>query len=145
MGITVGLEGLASEVLLIDRSELALSVAEQNAEKFGAKVRTRCGDLLSGVEGEFDVVMANLPYVDQGWEVSVETKFEPEMALFAGDGGLELIKKLVQQLDGVLAARGYLILEADARQHAEIVKYGNSHGLELVEISGMVVVMRAID
>ncbi len=44
------------------------------------------------------VVTANLPYVPSGFEVNVETKFEPQVALWGGEDGMDLYRKLLQQL-----------------------------------------------
>ena len=103
-----------------DVSPAALAVAEQNAERLGAQVGFFASDLLSKVEHAYDVIVANLPYVAEDWERSPETAFEPELALFADDDGLALIKKLIAEAPHWLAEDGYLVLEADPRQFAHI-------------------------
>ena len=144
IGITLWLEGLADEVFLVDKSARALEVARRNADELGAKVVVREGDLLEGVEEGVDVIVANLPYVDERWEVSPETKFEPREALFARDNGLELYTKLVQQAQGVLGAGGWLVMEADTRQHERLAETGRANGFELGRISGLIVAMRRV-
>jgi release factor glutamine methyltransferase len=75
----------------------ALAVARENAARLGLDVRFRRADLLRGVDGHFDAVLANLPYVAPGAaELAPEIlRYEPELALFAGDDGLDLIRRLV--------------------------------------------------
>ncbi|MCL2444673.1 peptide chain release factor N(5)-glutamine methyltransferase [Candidatus Saccharibacteria bacterium] len=144
IGITVWLEGLAGDVVLIDKNTRALEVARKNAKELGAEVVLVEGDLLTGIGEEFDVVMANLPYVDEDWEVSKETRFEPREALFADDEGLELYKKLVQQTPSILVSGGYLVMEADVRQHNKLIELGQKTGFELVEVSDLIVVMKLL-
>jgi len=103
-----------------DVSAAALAIAEQNAERMGAQVTFFESNLLARAEHSYDVILANLPYVAEDWERSPETNFEPRLALFAVDAGLELIKKLVTQAPQLLNENGYLLLEADPRQFAHI-------------------------
>jgi release factor glutamine methyltransferase len=73
----------------------ALAVARANAERLGLEVEFVRSDLLEET-GECDAVLANLPYVSRGAAVDVEVaRWEPAGAVFAGDGGLELIARLV--------------------------------------------------
>jgi len=92
----------------VDISEDALEVARVNSGYHG--LETHCqifqSDLLSNVEErKFDVIVANLPYVrDEAGETSGGLlsegvkKFEPGSALFGGGDGLELYKKLIQEI-----------------------------------------------
>jgi release factor glutamine methyltransferase len=85
-----------------DVSGDALAVARANAERLGLEVRFVRADLLDGVEGSFEAVLANLPYVETGAELAPEiARYEPSCALFAGDDGLEAIRRLVTMLDGI--------------------------------------------
>ncbi len=75
----------------------ALAVAGANAARLGLDVRFRRADLLAGVDERFDAVLANLPYVARGAsglppEIVL---YEPEPALFGGDDGLDLVRRLV--------------------------------------------------
>lgn len=122
IAITAALELPDAQVSGCDISESALAVAHQNTDKFEAPVEFFTSNLLARAKGRYDAVIANLPYVDRAWECSPETNAEPELALFADDHGLALIKKLIAQAPGKLSPKGYLLLEADPRQHAEIIK-----------------------
>ena len=56
--------------------------------------RLVCGDLLGGVGGPFDAVLANLPYVAEGLALPPEiSRYEPPSALFAGPDGLDVIRR----------------------------------------------------
>ncbi len=82
----------------IDISQGALAVARENARRLRLAVDFVGGDLLD--EGCYDAVLANLPYVADGDELSPEIeRWEPPEALFAGSDGLEKIRRLTGRLD----------------------------------------------
>lgn len=141
LGITAKLELPALSVSLSDISRHTLSVAEKNARNLHASVQTIESDLLpSG--GSYDIILANLPYVDSSWERNKETDFEPELALFANDNGLELIKKLIDQSARQITSSGLLLLEADPRQMVSIRAYASSNDFTPIETSGFATVFR---
>lgn len=93
------------EAWATDISYAALKVAAKNVQLHGLKDRIHLlhSDLLDSVdimlfEGDKLVVTANLPYVPKGYEVNIETRFEPQIALYGGDDGLDIYKKLLEQL-----------------------------------------------
>ena len=55
-------------ILAVDKSLEALSVAKKNAKKLGAEVEFCESNLLGAVDGDFDIIVANLPYVDTKWD-----------------------------------------------------------------------------
>jgi release factor glutamine methyltransferase len=86
----------------IDLSKDAIAVAIDNASRLGIAAEFVVGDLLAGFVGEFDAVLANLPYVADGAELAPEiSRYEPGSALFAGPDGLDVIRRLMAMLDGV--------------------------------------------
>lgn len=125
IGLTLSAELQNVTVTLSDVSPEALEVAKKNAKKLRMKsVEFIESDLLDHwhKKGQaFDVIVANLPYVDTTWERSPETRHEPSLALFADDNGLEFIKPLIEQAPEVLISGGYLLLEADPEQHSTII------------------------
>ncbi len=92
---------LPLSILGIEKSGEALEVARENVKKHGLQevIELRQGDLLSELKGKFDILVANLPYVDEKSELGPGVReFEPHEALFAEDGGLELYKKVLKQV-----------------------------------------------
>ncbi|MBR2586756.1 HemK family protein methyltransferase [Candidatus Saccharibacteria bacterium] len=138
---TLKLELEEAEVFACDISDSALEVAKQNARALGASVSFLKSDLLKDIEGNFDLVVANLPYVDRTWDwLDLKSLAkEPELALFAEDGGLKLIKSL---LDEALHRTKFLILEADPCQHEKILAY-NEH-YRLIKTSGFQLLFRVL-
>lgn len=149
VGITLKLENPTLNVTLSDISTKALQIAQQNAKRLSAKVDFTQSNLLSHLLvfsfSHFDFIVANLPYVDKNWKTSPELKHEPELALYANDNGLELIKKLIEQTPEVISPHGYLLLEADPEQHDLIVQYAEKYGLTLQEIKGYAIALRSQD
>ena len=89
---------LSASVLGVDVSEKALLVAQRNAKKYNLDILFEKSDLLESVKGDFDIIVANLPYVPEKYEVSPDLSFEPASAIFSGDSGLDLISELQVQL-----------------------------------------------
>lgn len=89
------------DVLGTDLSADALAVARSNAAALGLDVQFIQADLLDGLP-PFDAVLANLPYVASSAVVAPEiSRYEPRIALFAGEDGLQQIRRLVAMLEGV--------------------------------------------
>ncbi len=132
LGITAKLEFPELMVTLADISPPALVVARTNAQRLHADVALLESDLLQSYHLQADVIIANLPYVDSAWEVSPDTIHEPSLALFADDGGLTLIHKLIDQAVSVLTPQGLLLLEADPRQHRLIIARASHQGFHII-------------
>ncbi len=114
------------QISLSDRCAEALAVCRANAQQLGLdRVRILEGDLLAPVAGEqFEVIVSNPPYVaagdphlDQG-----DLRFEPDSALSAGAGGLDVIKRLIDQAGDHLVAGGWLMLEHGHDQAAAVAE-----------------------
>jgi release factor glutamine methyltransferase len=89
-------------VVGVDISPDALAVARSNAAELGLDVEFVQADLLEGVPGEFDAVLANLPYVAEGSALPPEIEgYEPELALFGGPDGMDPVRRLLAMLDAV--------------------------------------------
>lgn len=142
LGITAKLEVPELEVTLVDISRQALKVAETNAVALHADVAITRSDLLLEYPFVADYIIANLPYVDSIWERSPETHYEPSLALFADDEGLALIYKLIDQAPSHLVTGGYLLLEADPRQHDAIIRYTKRQQFRLCEIRDYIILLQ---
>ncbi len=137
LAITLALEKPNARVTGVDISKKALFVAAENMIELGAKVNFFESDLLDGVgEEKFDVIVANLPYVDISWPwKSKELDWEPGLALYAGDRGLEIVKKMIRQAEN---RTKYLVLEVDTCQHDEVKKYAAKYNFRHIETQGFI-------
>jgi release factor glutamine methyltransferase len=104
-----------AQVLGVDVSEDALALAQENAARLNLSERVQFlkGRLLENIEGAFDLVVANLPYVSiqDRHTLSLEVLHDPEVALFAGAQGDELVSELIDQAQFRLRPGGLLALE----------------------------------
>lgn len=103
-----------AEIVAVDCSAAALEVARANAVRHDVADRIRFveGDLLTSVApGEVDIVAANPPYVASAAELEPELGWEPREALFAGDDGLAVLRRLIPQAAEKLCPAGWLVSE----------------------------------
>ena len=117
-----------------DVSEDALAVARANASRLGLNVHFLWADLLEGVEDELDAVLANLPYVADGERATLSpeiVRHEPAGALFAGDDGLDAIRRLVSELARRPSVR-FVALEVGAGQAPAVAEMCEAAGFEKV-------------
>jgi release factor glutamine methyltransferase len=123
-----------ARIVATDISPAALAVAEWNAARNGCADRVRFfeGDLLEPVAGEhFDIVVSNPPYVPASNRDTLDVEvrdYEPAQALFAGDDGLDIYRRLIPAAFGALVPGGFLVLE---------IGYGQREGVQaLLEGAG---------
>jgi release factor glutamine methyltransferase len=111
----------------VDVSEEALGLARENAERLGltSRVQFSRGHLLEGIDGKFDLIVANLPYISMQDRQSLarEVLHDPEMALFGGERGDELIRELIEQAPSRLRPNGLLALEVGLGQSASLSEF----------------------
>ena len=123
IAITLALELPNSQITAVDISAKALDCAQYNAKALGASnISTKLSNLFESTPEKYDIIVANLPYVDRGWDwLDQKTlSYEPEAALYAPDEGLALIKQTILDAPKHLKPGGFLILEADISQHQKI-------------------------
>lgn len=122
IALALATEGPFRRVVASDVSADALELARANHQRAapGAAVDFRLGPGYRPVGGErFDVVVSNPPYVAEGerGELDAEVRdWEPELALFAGADGLDVLRELVRGAPSVLCPGGLLALEIGASQ-----------------------------
>ncbi|HEX7263428.1 MAG TPA: peptide chain release factor N(5)-glutamine methyltransferase [Candidatus Dormibacteraeota bacterium] len=112
----------AVEVWASDVSPEALEVAARNVARHDLvdRVHIACGDLLVPLTGSFDLICANLPYVALGSHLPAEVTAQPQTALYAGDGGTELVLRLLADAPARLNPGGRLLAEVSPEIVSEI-------------------------
>lgn len=104
-----------AEVDLTDISEDALAVAESNIELHGLTDRVRAiqSDVFGSVDGRYDVILSNPPYVDAEDMANMpeEYRHEPELGLAAGEDGLDIAHRIIAGAAEHLTDTGLLIVE----------------------------------
>lgn len=115
---------LNCKMVASDISEEALGVAELNAEKHGLRDRIEFvkSDLFSDLNGSFDVILSNPPYI-AGVEFSdlpEEVLREPKIALYGGEDGLDFYRFIFSEAGKFLKHGGYIALEVGFGQAGSI-------------------------
>ena len=134
-----------ARITATDTSDDALSLARENAARLGLPERVAFikSDLLAAIDGTFDLIVANLPYIPAGdrTTLSREVLHDPEAALFAGERGTEMICKLIDAARAHLSAGGLLALELGIGQAGELsalMAEKNYHDIEQIrDYSGL--------
>jgi release factor glutamine methyltransferase len=116
----------------IDRSPAAAAVAKGNAERLGLGQRAAfiVGDWTAAINGRFDLVLANPPYIGTGEPLDREVAdFEPASALFAGADGLDDYRRIIPGLTGLMAPGGSAHLEIGHAQSNLVRTMAEAAGL----------------
>lgn len=140
VAVAIARECVRAAVTASDISEAALDVARRNAARHGVASRVRCVqlDLLAGLPTPLDLILANPPYVPTVAAPTLEPEvreFEPPAALFAGNDGLHIIRRLISDAPHALGRGGLLMFEFGVGQpDAVTAMLESASGLELVEL-----------
>ena len=125
IALTLAAEFPAAEIVGVDISEDALMLARENAEQLNLADRVRFlrSNLFENVQPNFDLIVANLPYVstEDRQKLSREVLRDPEAALFAGPRGDELVRQLIVQAASWLRPGGILAMEIGIGQSETLV------------------------
>jgi release factor glutamine methyltransferase len=126
VALAVGTEVPHAEVAAVELSPEAFVWARRNRERAGAEnVRMVFGDLAEALpewDGTVDVVVSNPPYIPLGAiprdpEVRL---FDPELALYGGEDGLDVVRSLSRRALALLHPGGFLVIEHGELQGADI-------------------------
>jgi release factor glutamine methyltransferase len=122
VAITFAAEMPAARVDAVDISAEALALAQENSARHGVaeRITFHTTDLLDGIEGPFDLVVANLPYVPSAElpRLAREVQHDPRVALDGGAEGMDIISRLIESATKCL--RGELALEIGHGQAAAV-------------------------
>ncbi len=122
-----------AQVLAVDASADALTVARANAERLGLPVRFQPANWLAGVEGLFDAIVSNPPYIPSADPHLAALTHEPLQALASGADGLEDIRTIVAQAPTHLRPGGWLLLEHGYDQAEAVQALLATHGFAQVQ------------
>lgn len=122
-----------AQVLAVDASTDALAVAQANAERLGLPVRFQPANWLAGVEGPFDAIVSNPPYIPSADPHLAALTHEPLQALASGADGLEDIRTIVAQAPTHLRPGGWLLLEHGYDQAQAVQALLATHGFAQVQ------------
>jgi release factor glutamine methyltransferase len=116
LAVTLAKELPQSRLMAVDISPEALEIAQANAARLEANVEFRQSDLLGTIETDrtFDVIVSNPPYVGECEADKVQRQvkdFEPHVAVFGGERGMDIIERLAPQVWTHLNPGGWFLME----------------------------------
>lgn len=110
--------------LATDVSPAALEVAAQNISRHQLENRISLleADVLDGVQGYFDLVCSNPPYIPTGvYQTLAVSWHEPRLALDGGPDGLNLVRKLLEQAASLINSPGLILCEIEETQGDQVL------------------------
>lgn len=138
VALALARERSKARVVATDVSAAALAVAGENAAALGLADRVSLleGPLFEPVRGSFHIVVSNPPYVARREAASLapELRHEPELALFGGADGTEVLQALAAGVREVLEPAGLAAFELDPRQAEAVAEWLARAGLERVSV-----------
>jgi release factor glutamine methyltransferase len=115
----------------VDCSWEALQVAKQNQEKLNLTKRSNLiqSSWTSALQGSFDIIVSNPPYIATSEQLDASTLHDPSMALFSGQTGLEAYEQILPKLKHLLKPNGKIFLEIGRGQELCVEKIAIDAGL----------------
>lgn len=124
------------QLILADLSTEALALCEENTKALEVTATLLQSDLFTSIEGHFDLIVANLPYVAESEreQLQPEVRHDPDMALFSGADGLDLLRSFCSQCADFLKHGGLVALEVGYDQGTTVAQLLQDAGLSLLTI-----------
>jgi len=123
IGITLAREEKNLKVTISDVSEKALVVANKNAKHLNVEVATIVSSWFNQIEGKFDMIISNPPYIPDDEIVEDIVQKEPEVALYGGKTGTDFYLHILQEIKPYLKDRALIGFEHGYQQKALIASY----------------------
>ena len=137
IGISVAKICSDTEVTLADISDGALTVAKKNAQNLSADVTLIKGNLFENIEGRFDYILSNPPYIPseviEGLMPEVK-EHEPRLALDGEADGLSFYRKIIDEAPDYLNPDGRIYFEIGAEQGEDLTRLMNERGFSEVKV-----------
>jgi release factor glutamine methyltransferase len=131
LGITAALEFSNPNVDLYDIDASALAVARHNLALHELHLHTRKSHLLRRHIRNYDVVLANLPYVPDHYKINQAAAMEPRIAIFGGKDGLDVYRSFFAQLHRFQWKPKYILTEALPTQHDKLAEIAENYNFKL--------------
>jgi release factor glutamine methyltransferase len=133
LGITAKLELPSAEVDLLEIDKIAIRVAKRNVDKFTLNISLVHTDLLTQAPQPYDVLLCNLPYVPDTFQINPAAMREPRTAIFGGPDGLDLYRRLFKQIKVLPEKPLYILSESLPPQHSVLAAIAKHHDYRLAK------------
>jgi len=131
LGITAKIELPNTSVDLLEIDPEALQVAKMNVDKFTLKIRVLQSDLIANSDTNYDILLCNLPYVPDDYDINHAATHEPRLAIFGGPDGLVLYRNLFAQVAKLQKQPLYILTESLPTQHTALSNIARKHNYKL--------------
>ncbi len=138
IAITAKLEFPEANVIATDIDSNCLDVAKQNAQNLDADITFLQGDLLQPLRtiplSDYPTtLLCNLPYVPDNFQINTAATHEPRHALFGGEDGLNLYRKLFTEVSNLSRQPQYILTESLPPQHEALAAIAKAAGYSLAK------------
>ncbi len=130
IAVAVAVNHVDAQITATDISGTSLEIATKNAanHKVDSRICFVEGDLFAGSEGGFSLILSNPPYIDRDGGDSLPSgvvDYEPAGALFAGEGGMGIIRRIIEEAPKFCLPGAFVLIEIghdQAERAMEIVE-----------------------
>ena len=138
IGLSVKYYSKDAIVTLADISDIAIEVTMKNAANLvSSNVEIIKTDLFTNIEGEFDIIVSNPPYIKEVEYNALDEivlSNEPKLALYGGEDGLEFYKRIIEGSKEYLIKEGKLYFEVGFNQAKEVTSILEKNGFINIEV-----------
>lgn len=131
-----------AQVIAIDTDKHCLAVAADNAAKHEVDIALLQGNLIEPLLSQDTeiptIILANLPYVPNNYEINEAARHEPELALFGGEDGLDLYREMFTQTENLEYPPLLVLTEALATQHELLTDIASAHNYDQLDSKGLI-------
>jgi release factor glutamine methyltransferase len=133
LGITAQLELPGAKIDILEIDPAALRVAKTNVDLFTLPIAAIRSDLLAQGGGSYDILLCNLPYVPDDYHINKAAAREPRLAIFGGPDGLDIYRKLFNQVVGLPKRPLFILTESLPPQHEHLQTIAEAAGYQLLK------------
>lgn len=138
LGITAQLELPNLMVDMLEIDEKAIKVARINVANLSTGISVIKSDLLRSAPHDYEILLCNLPYVPDNFQINPAAMNEPRIAIFGGPDGLNVYRRLFAQIAKRKQLTLFIFTEALPPQHKELAEIARAAGYKLVKTSDFV-------
>ena len=142
IGITAKLELPDAQVELVEIDPEAIKIAQKNVDKYTISIKVVRSDLLTTASHDNDVLLCNLPYVPEGYQLNPPAMREPRLAIFGGPDGLDVYRALFSQIKKLKNKPLFILTESLPPQHEDLAQIASSAGYGLQTTDDFIQVFR---
>jgi release factor glutamine methyltransferase len=144
LGITASLEVPNIDVDLLEIDDQAIKIAKANVVAHATGNLVIKSDLMTNSTQSYDILLCNLPYVPDDYQINRAATYEPKIALFGGPDGLDLYKRLFDQTRKIPHQPLYILIEILPFQKEALLPIAEAASYSLMQSDDFIHVFKHI-